>query len=579
MAAKKLGLKRIPVIRVSHLSETQLRAYALADNQLATRSGWDRELLSLEFGDLEFALPEIGLDLTMLGFDAGEIDSALNQISAMAALNPADEVPEIPTKAPRSPSLAMSLSWAAIRLLVGDARDSDAYKQLMQGEVAEMGIHDPPYNVRIQGNVGGRGRIKRREFACASGEMNQAQFTAFLKDTLGLCAHNSVDGAIHFVSPPLDHKGRPLRREHLQCKWHVVPGTYGYASLSDPEFINSASNSLLSRALAAQRAYAPDGEGARFRLVTNYRIDRTDPLRALVNQRSHALRLDNLFSGGDRSATGKVRKHWRDHLDIDDGALRTVARTLAFSEATDSLDDLRDTIDPYLRIAGLRRIPRSESAFIYDDLVYQWAGQGRLEFDRDSFHAACERESLFAGPGEEGRKVYGVKSFEHATDRLEDQCAAVLDLVPEFEARQIRLDSDWQTVLYPALRKFLLDAAKGTDALRLILDAHLTLSFAAGSILDIKSGRPIELIQRTIGKSIWSADDAPPDSNLAGMVFRHRRRWCRPTRHSSRSGADTQDWRRCGFLRESRFARREAVIGEAFDRTGSALSRLRPARL
>lgn len=324
---------------------------------------------------------------------------------------------------------------------------------------------------------------------------------------------------IEYASPLLDHEGRPLRREHLQCKWHVAPSTYGYASLSDPEFINAASTSLLSRALAAQRAYAPDGEGARFRLVTNYRIDRADPLRALVNQRSHALRLHNLFSGGDRSATGKVRKHWRDHLDIDDVALRTLARTLAFSEATDSLDDLRDTIDPYLRIAGLRRIPRDESAFIYDDLVYQWAGQGRLEFDRDSFHAACESEKLFAGAGDEGRKVYGVKSFEHATDRLEDQCAAVLDLVPEFEARQIRPNSDWQTVLYPALRKFLLDAAKGTDALRLILDAHLTLSFAAGSILDIKSGRPIELIQRTIGKSIWSADDAPPDPTWPGWSF------------------------------------------------------------
>jgi ParB-like chromosome segregation protein Spo0J len=74
LAARRLGLTQIPVIRVSHLSETQLRAYALADNQLATISGWDRELLSLEFGELLVELPEIGLDLTMLGFDTGEID-------------------------------------------------------------------------------------------------------------------------------------------------------------------------------------------------------------------------------------------------------------------------------------------------------------------------------------------------------------------------------------------------------------------------------------------------------------------------------------------------------------------------
>lgn len=208
MAAKKLGLKFIPVIRVSHLSETQLRAYALADNQLATKSGWDRELLSLEFGDLQIALPEVGLNLTMLGFDAGEIDSVLEDFGDGAA-DPADEIPDM-EEGPAASQPGDVFALGHHRLLVGDARDCDAYAQLMQGEVAEMGIHDPPYNVRIQGNVGGRGRIKRREFACASGEMDPAQFTAFLKDTLGPCAHNSIDGAVHYVFIDWRHVGELL---------------------------------------------------------------------------------------------------------------------------------------------------------------------------------------------------------------------------------------------------------------------------------------------------------------------------------------------------------------------------------
>ncbi|MGH9553418.1 MAG: ParB N-terminal domain-containing protein, partial [Terriglobales bacterium] len=208
MAAKKLGLKLIPVIRVSHLSETQLRFYALADNQLATKSGWDRELLSVELGELEVALPEIGLDLSMLGFEAGEIDR-LNDDFGEAAPNAADEIPEL-EDGPAVAQLNDIFVLGRHRLLVGDARASGAYDRLMQGEVAEMGIHDPPYNVRIQGNVGGRGRIKRREFACASGEMNQAQFTAFLKDTLGLSAHHSIDGAIHYVFIDWRHVGELL---------------------------------------------------------------------------------------------------------------------------------------------------------------------------------------------------------------------------------------------------------------------------------------------------------------------------------------------------------------------------------
>jgi len=196
-ATKKLQLKRIPVIRVWHLSEVELRAYALADNQLATKSAWDLEILSLELGELELALPEIGLDLSTTGFEPAEIDAVFDGL----ADNPADLSDE-----PLEPIDGPSVSWAGAlfelgrhRLLVGDAREETSYVQLMGGDVAEMGIHDPPYNVKIQGNVGGRGRVKRREFICASGEMTSPEFQAFLESALGLCAKHSLDGAIHYV--------------------------------------------------------------------------------------------------------------------------------------------------------------------------------------------------------------------------------------------------------------------------------------------------------------------------------------------------------------------------------------------
>ena len=65
---------------------------------------------------------------------------------------------------------------------------------------------------------------------------------------------------------------------------------------------------------------------------------------------------------------------------------------------------------------------------------------------------------------------------------LEDRCTAVLDLIPNFDERQIRPETGWERILYPALKDFLLDAAKNEPRLRLALDAHLTLSFAAGSV-------------------------------------------------------------------------------------------------
>ena len=119
-------------------------------------------------------------------------------LSPKIAADPADEVLE-PLDGPAVSWPGALFEFGRHRLLVGDSRDEAAFASLMTGEVAEMGIHDPPYNVRIQGNVGGRGRIKRREFACASGEMTSAQFRDFLTDTLGLCADHSIDGAIHYV--------------------------------------------------------------------------------------------------------------------------------------------------------------------------------------------------------------------------------------------------------------------------------------------------------------------------------------------------------------------------------------------
>jgi ParB-like chromosome segregation protein Spo0J len=73
LAARKLGLESVPVIRASHLTPAQVRAYRLADNRLAELSGWNDELLAAELA----ALRDEDVDLGLLGFDDGEIDRLL----------------------------------------------------------------------------------------------------------------------------------------------------------------------------------------------------------------------------------------------------------------------------------------------------------------------------------------------------------------------------------------------------------------------------------------------------------------------------------------------------------------------
>jgi hypothetical protein len=318
---------------------------------------------------------------------------------------------------------------------------------------------------------------------------------------------------------PNDHEGRPILREHIQCKWHVSVNDFGHADLVEPEWINANRFSLLQRARAAQVAHARDGFGARFKLLTNWRIGQTDPLRSYISQKSKTLRLKDLFDGStDRSMAGKVRKLWREHLDIDDQELMLVARTLSLDTDSTSLDEHRDNLDLLFENRGLRRIPINESSFVYDDVAYQWLAQGRLDFNRQTFREACKREGLLDGDGR-AHVVFGVKSFEHPFDRLEDRCTVVLDLIPHFDERAIRDQSEWTRTLYPELKSFLLAAASNTQHLRLILDAHITLAFAAGSVLNIKSGRNVEIEQRTIHSSVWHASDMPRDPSWPGWAF------------------------------------------------------------
>jgi hypothetical protein len=116
-AAGRAGLQWIPIIRLSDLSENELRAYALADNQIATKAGWNRELLAIELSELQIALPELGLDLGITGFDPGEVDAILEDFRE-GGIGGADDLPD-PTEEPVVSRTGDLFLLGAHRLLVG----------------------------------------------------------------------------------------------------------------------------------------------------------------------------------------------------------------------------------------------------------------------------------------------------------------------------------------------------------------------------------------------------------------------------------------------------------------------------
>jgi DNA modification methylase len=154
LAARKLGLEKVPVIELAHMSEAQKRAYVLADNQLALNAGWDEALLRLELADLS----ELGFELGLIGFGEGELERLLAGESK-AGLIEDDEAPALPEQAVTKAGDLWILGEH--RLLCGDATVLADVERVLEGRLADMTFTDPPYNVaygnsakdRLRGNT------------------------------------------------------------------------------------------------------------------------------------------------------------------------------------------------------------------------------------------------------------------------------------------------------------------------------------------------------------------------------------------------------------------------------------------
>jgi hypothetical protein len=204
-AALKLGLPDIPAIRLEHLTSTQARAFAIADNRLSEMSTWDDRLLGEVLRDL--AAIELDFNIEATGFSMGEIDFHIEGLSVSTgnAADPADQLPKLADQPPISRAGDL-WQMGRHRLLCGDALEADAFDRLMQNRRAQVVFTDPPYNVPIDGHVSGKGQIHHREFQMASGEMTAAQFTWFLTKVLQLLAGHSTAGSLHFVCMDWRHQ-------------------------------------------------------------------------------------------------------------------------------------------------------------------------------------------------------------------------------------------------------------------------------------------------------------------------------------------------------------------------------------
>lgn len=334
-------------------------------------------------------------------------------------------------------------------------------------------------------------------------------------------APKAFDDVVVKYDPPVPRSGpERIVADYHQIKWHVeMAGRFGYEDFVHPTFIGAQSVSLLQR---LKQAKASTTGPSCFSFLTTYRIKDGDPLGELISGVDKSLRVERLFDGTtDASRMGKVRKLWRDHLNLgNNDELKAAVNNLRIFEGYHSLEELRIAVNDKARVVGMLPCIATDSDFRYDELARQLKVRKINTLNRKTLLDLGHAERLLAPTSSTPDQILpiAIRSFlGPAADIVGALPENTLLLTNNFRQRNLCDDMDWQRDIRPKVEAFLLAAVPKSPKLRLILDAHASIAFLAGAVLDLKSGVDIELVQKgRAGPQTWRANDG---TNVTGLTF------------------------------------------------------------
>jgi len=206
LAARKLGLDKVPAIVLDHLTKPQQRALVIADNQLALNAGWDMDMLKAEIEDLNLD----DFDISLLGFDDKFLDGLLEP-EPTEGLTDEDAVPEVP----ETPKTVLGDVWMLgnHRLMCGDSTSIDALQTLTHGTLVDMWLTDPPYNVAYEGKT-------KDALTIQNDSMGNDDFRQFLRDAYSAADAVMKPGAVFYIWHA-DSEGYNFRGAAYDAGWQV----------------------------------------------------------------------------------------------------------------------------------------------------------------------------------------------------------------------------------------------------------------------------------------------------------------------------------------------------------------------
>jgi DNA modification methylase len=208
LAHRHLGLPEISVLFVDGLSKEQLDAYRIGMQRIPELGEWDNQYLGDLFQD--WTSRDIDFDIGLTGFDVPEIDRLIEQFNS-APTDPSADALEPSDAGPVVTKPGDLWRCGNHRIYCGSSIVRASFETLIGEDRAAAIITDPPYNVAIDGHVGGKGKVRHHEFAMASGEMTNREFVDFLMQFMQHASDFSQQGSLHYIYMDWRHATEALQ--------------------------------------------------------------------------------------------------------------------------------------------------------------------------------------------------------------------------------------------------------------------------------------------------------------------------------------------------------------------------------
>lgn len=321
---------------------------------------------------------------------------------------------------------------------------------------------------------------------------------------------DAVDDVVVYYTPPgVNDAGTPVDVDFTQLKFHVAEtGAVDHDSIVDPSWTGTQA-SLLKRFSDAWLELRSDHPRARLNLVTNWPWSTSSAIR---NHLRDGGRLDDAFwEKGPKSEVGAIRRTWQTTTGLGDAEFRGFIGALRISSSAVSQADAEERVRDRCQLAGLVAVDPALDWSPYDDLGKRLIESGRTEHTPESLRRLMVEQKLVREDQVPPfRSTFAVSSFPRFRYVPETEGACVVDLTDLFNGRYAKSDEVWSTNIRERVEAIIPEVEKLAQPVHVALDAHLSIAWYAGTLLNPKSGISVALRQRTKGMPVqlWDVSTA-----------------------------------------------------------------------